>query len=86
MPIINWADPLARLRLLDSIGPAAYNAAIERHFVEETVEICNGYRLRRVASRFGALISIDGTGKAYRDVGAAREVARGLEPGNFALA
>lgn len=86
MPAINWADPLARLRLLESIGPVAYNAAIERHFDEETVEVCNGYRLRHVASRFGTLISVDGTGSAYRDVAAAREVAKALEAGSFASA
>lgn len=81
---IDWSDPLARLRLLEAIGPAAYNAAIERHFDEETVEVANGYRLRRVASRFGTLISVDGTGKAYRDIDAARKIAQSLQPGSFA--
>lgn len=79
---IDWSDPLARLKLLESIGPDAYNKAMERHFAEETVEVCNGYPLRRVASRFGTLISVDGTGSAYRDLERARAVAQSLEPGS----
>lgn len=81
MTKIDWNDPLARLDLLETIGADAYNQAINRHFEEETIEICNGYPLRRVASRFGTLISVDGTGNAYRDLESARKVAESLEPG-----
>lgn len=79
--MIDWNDPAARLKLLEEVGPKAYNTAIEAWFAECTLEICNGYALREVASHFGKIISVDGTRQAFRDLERARSFARGLEPG-----
>ena len=75
---MDWNDPDARFRLLKELGPAAYNAAHEAHIADSTIETVNGYRLRHVASQFGALVAVVGTDRAYSTVDQARDYARGL--------
>lgn len=81
--MIDWNNPVARLKLLDEVGPQAYNEAIEAWFAKCTVEICNGYALREIASSFGKVISVDGTRQAFKDLERARSFAMGLKPGTL---
>jgi len=79
---MNWDDPQDRARLIEQIGIAAYNEAMEMHRAESTVETVNGYPIRPVrSSRFGRLFLVDGANMAFPTLDAAREHAAGLAPG-----
>jgi len=79
---MNWDDPAQRAQLAEQLGPAGYNAAFEKHRQASVVSGVNGYQIRPVASRFGRLFMIEGTGKAYSTLPQAEEYARGLPAGD----
>lgn len=72
---IDWDDPAARARLIDRIGPQAYNAAIKAHHAKSVVATVNGYTIRPVMSRFGRLFQIDGLQVAYQTLEQAKAKA-----------
>ena len=73
--MINWDDPAARCRLIDSIGPDAYNKAFAEHLKKSTVATINGHDIRPVQTRFGRLFAVGKTGKAYRTMAEAEQFA-----------
>ena len=77
---IDWDDPVARLRLVESVGTDRYNEMIQQHFTDSTVSTVNGYRIRPVGSRWGTLFTVDGAGKAFAKLPDAEKYARGLPP------
>jgi hypothetical protein len=50
---MNWDDPAARGRLIESVGVGEYNQLIQQHFKSTTVTVENGYPIRTVNTRFG---------------------------------
>jgi hypothetical protein len=58
---MNWNDPEARLALLEAVGIPEYNRRIEAWIKETILGAENGYPLRRIGTRWGALVSIEST-------------------------
>ena len=78
---MNWDDPTARFRLIDSIGLKAYNAAMEQHIKDSTVAVVNGYPIRPIGTaRYGRIYMVDGTKFGYADRAKAEEYAASLPP------
>jgi hypothetical protein len=77
---IDWDDPVARPRLIESVGTDRYNEMIQQHFVDSAVSTVNGYRIRPVGTRWGRLFTVDGTSKAFAKLPDAEEYARSLPP------
>ena len=77
---IDWSDPTARLRLVEEFGTEEYNKALAAHHQDTTIEVVNGYPLRRVFSPFGNLIAVTGTPQAFRTLEAASNHAKSLPP------
>jgi acyl dehydratase len=73
--MIDWDDPEARARLIERIGGEAYNRAFEEHLRASVVEIAGGHGLRWVGSRFGRLVLIGDTGRAFATLAEARSWA-----------
>jgi hypothetical protein len=78
---MDWDDPVARYHLVERVGPAEYNRHIQQHFVDSTVSIVNGYRIRPVGSRFGRVFVIDGANRGYLKLEESEAYARTLPPG-----
>lgn len=72
---MNWDDPVERLHLIEQVGAATYNRMFEEHRRATTVAVVNGYHIRPVASRFGRLMMVEGTDKAFRTLSEARAFA-----------
>lgn len=68
--------PEQRLAYIDAHGSAAYNAEMQRFRSTNTIEICNGHELVRVSTRFGELIQVGSTGRAFRTIEEARTCAQ----------
>lgn len=72
--------PEGRLAAIEALGPEAYNAAMQAHQQKNTVETVNGHALRYVQTeRFGRLVMVGSTGKAFTTLDAAREFAKGAK-------
>ena len=78
--MIDWNDPAARARLIERLGPAAYNKAFAKHVEETTICVVNGYPLRPIMTRFGKLIQVYGDTHAFNTVEQATEHAKNLPP------
>lgn len=63
---MNWDDPAERFRLLDRVGPDAYNAAFEAYRKSITLTVINGYEIIPVTTQFGRLFQVMNTQKAFR--------------------
>ena len=72
---IEWSDPAARLALVERIGPAAYNEAMQQHLDETVLRVTAGHKIRTVQSRFGLLYSVGSTGNAFSTLEAADKFA-----------
>jgi hypothetical protein len=55
---MNWDDPEARLRLIESVGVEEYNRQMAEHIAARGP-------IYTVASRFGMLHAVNGTNKAF---------------------
>lgn len=77
---MDWDDPAARARLAYTLGPEGYNAAFEAHVRASTLETVNGYPLRPIGGRFGRLIQVYGSDRAFTTIEAARDHALTLPP------
>ena len=73
----NFDDPASRAAFIERVGPDAYNRAMAAHQAASVIETVNGHPIRPVASRFGRLFMVGGTGSAFATLKQAR---------NFALA
>lgn len=71
----NFSDPTSRLNLLESVGPDEYNRLLKAHLEASRVDMVNGYGIRPVASRFGRLFMVEGTGRAWSTLEDARRFA-----------
>jgi hypothetical protein len=72
---LNWDDSAARRALIERIGPAAYNAALEAH---QKASAVNGYQIRLVSTRLGRLYQVGGTGMSFTTRDMAETYARSL--------
>lgn len=61
-------DPVGRLRAAEALGPDGYNKAMEDHFRKSSFMTVAGHNLRRVSSRFGTLIAVGNTGRAFSTI------------------
>jgi hypothetical protein len=77
---MDFDSPEGRLAALEQLGPEAYNARMRKHQMEQIVETVNGYDIRKIPTRFGALFQVGTTSEAFPSIEAARECARKLEP------
>lgn len=83
--IIDWADPAARLALIERVGHEEYGRLIREHFREQTVTIVNGYDIRKISStRLGQLFMVDGSPdqRGFATLQQATEYARALKRGD----
>lgn len=79
---MDWSDPVARLRLVESVGSEEYNRQIRAHQAASVVATVNGYTIRPVTGgRWGRLFHVDGAGVAFRTQAEAEAEAASLEPG-----
>lgn len=72
---INWDDPVERAHLIERIGVEAYNEAARAHQAASVIATVNGYPIRPVASPFGRLFAVDGAGRAFKTLDAAKTYA-----------
>ena len=63
---INWDDPEERARLVEKIGPKAYNEAFAKYVQQSTVATVAGHSIRSVNSRFGKLWQVGNTGRSFK--------------------
>jgi hypothetical protein len=80
MTTMNWDDPAHRLTLLECVGVNEYNRLMSAHRDSQLVGLVNGYSLRRVGSRWGPLVMVDGAGMAFPTEAQARSYAATLRP------
>ena len=78
---MNWDDPVARYNHIESVGIDQYNRDIKQHFIDSTIEIVNGYRIRPVGSRFGRLFFVHGSNSGFLKIEQARDHANSLPKG-----
>ena len=78
--MIDWNDPVARARLIDRIGPAAYEKAQQENVAATALCVVNGYPLRPIQTRFGRLIQVYGDTRAFTTLEAAKAHAVTLAP------
>jgi hypothetical protein len=74
--MIDWDDPAARARLIESIGVEAYNKAFDAYRRESIVATVNGYSIAPVNTRFGRLYAVQGTKKAFSTLAEAEAFAQ----------
>jgi hypothetical protein len=72
---MNPDDPAARRALVERLGSAAPNVALEAHQKASTV---NGYQIRQVPSRHGQVYQVVGTGLTCGSRELAEACARSL--------
>lgn len=76
---MDWSDPVARLHLIDEVGPARYNELHRQHMVDSTVATVNGYPIRPVMSqRYGRIFMVDGANIGFRTQAEAEQRAMSL--------
>lgn len=63
---INWDDPAARYRLIESVGVDEYERLHCEHLRRSTVATVNGRAIRPVQTHFGRLYAVGGTNMAFR--------------------
>lgn len=64
--MINWNDPVARLRLIESVGLDEYNRQVEDHMRASVVATAGGRNIRKIQTRFGELFNVSGLNVAFR--------------------
>ena len=74
---IDWNDPAARARLIESVGPKEYNRLHEEHRQSTVIETVNGHAIRPIATGFGRLFEVGATGRAFSSLEAAKAFAKG---------
>jgi hypothetical protein len=72
---MNWDDPSARLRLLESVGAEEYNRQMALHIADRGA-------IYPVASRWGTLYAVNGTDKAFSTRAQAEEYLATLPKGS----
>lgn len=72
---MNWNDPSARGRLLQQVGPAAYNELFKRHREASTLRTVAGHAIRPVQTRFGRLFHVGETRMAFATLAQAEAYA-----------
>ena len=73
---MNWSDPEARFELLRRVGVEEYGRQHAAHFLASVIEVSGGHTLRRVnGGRFGALVGVGLSGRAFSTVEEARAYA-----------
>jgi hypothetical protein len=72
---IDWTDPAARARLIESVGPKEYNRLHEEHRRSTVIETVNGHAIRPIATGFGRLFEVGATGRAFPSLEAAKNFA-----------
>ena len=82
--MIDWNDPKARYQLAESVGSIEYNRLFEQHVKNDTVAVINGYGVRPIGTRFGVLMQVIGTPRAFTTQIAAEAYAKTLPPGPLA--
>lgn len=65
---IDWSDPVARLRLIESVGIEEYNRQIEAHLAASVVARAAGRAINRIQTRWGTLYNVGGLNVAFRTV------------------
>jgi hypothetical protein len=73
---IDWNDPAARARLIESVGPKEYNRLHEEHRQSSVIETVNGHAIRPIATGFGRLFEVGATGRAFSTLEQARAFAK----------
>lgn len=67
--MIDWSDPVARLRLIESVGIDEYNRRMEEHLRASVVATAGGREIRRIVSqRWGVLYNVADLNVAFRTV------------------
>ena len=69
---MDWGDPAARARLIESVGPDEYNSQHEAHHKASILEVYKGREIYPVSTRFGRLFAVGGTLFAFATIEAAR--------------
>jgi len=77
--MIDWDDPVARLRLIESIGVDAYNAAMKEHLRTSVIKTVNGHDIRPVQTRFGRLFMVADTDRAFATLDEAEAFAKEIK-------
>ena len=77
---MNWNDPEQRLALIERVGSDEYSRLHREEMQRQTIRTVNGYPLRYVSTRFGRLVAVDGTGRAFRKLDEAVAFAEKEEP------
>lgn len=72
---MNWDDPAARARLIDSVGVDEYERLHREQMDKSTIEVVNGHGIRVIGSRFGRIYMVDGTGQGHSTLEGARKIA-----------
>ena len=75
---MDWNDPAARARLIESVGIEEYNRQFEAHRARSVIATVNGHAIRPVQSRFGRLFAVGDTGRAFSTRDQAEAYARGI--------
>jgi hypothetical protein len=71
----NWNDPVDRARLIEEIGPAAYEKAHAYHHKTTIIATIGGHSVYPVQSRFGTLFVVGYTGNAFSTLDKAKSFA-----------
>lgn len=67
--MIDWSDPVARLRLIESVGIDEYNKRIEEHLRASVVVTAGGREIREIKTpQYGKLYNVSGLNVAFRTV------------------
>lgn len=78
---MNWSDPVARLQLIESVGPDRYNEMLKQHLDDSVVATFNGYPIRAIGSpRWGRLFQFVDINMAFRTLEECEKHAATLEP------
>lgn len=83
---MDWDDPVARYKLIETIGPEKYNELMDEHFQNSIIETVNGYGIRPVKTQFGKLYQVVGTAMAFKHITEAKTHAFALTPAGKFLA
>lgn len=73
---IDWDDPAARARLIETVGPEQYAKLQQQHFDASIVATVAGHSIRPVMTRFGRLYQVGLSGTAFRSLAEAEAYAR----------
>ena len=73
---IDWNDPAARARHIESVGIDAYNRDHAEHLERSAIATIAGHAIRPTQSAFGKLFIVGSTGKAFAKLAVAADYAR----------